>query len=221
MVRVVVAGSLGVLVTVLTISGSPASDQPAVRGIPGLVLDAGCQPLPGATVQVAGQTPVVTDEHGQFTAVINGETAVLSTRLAGFRPAVREFSFEASRPPVRLFMLVAPLQEVVSAPGGQRVIDPRRPSEPPRLRGRVLDGLCRPLPGASVRVLENGERRTDADGRFEFSSITTGAHDIEVTIAGFVTTTVKAVRIDDKNTGYIDVPIDRGPAREHATVFER
>ena len=107
-------------------------------------------------------------------------------------------------------------------PAGQRVIDPNRPPEPSRLRGRVLDAQCRPLAGATVRVVATQQAvQTNADGRFEFPSITSGSHDLVVTATGFATTDVKGVFFDDKNTGYVEVPLDAAPGGDRVTVLAR
>ena len=220
--RTLTAGTAGLLLLASAIWGPGASARPQSRTIAGVVLDVGCLPLPGVIVRVGEQAAVVTDARGQFAVVANGSPAALTARLEGFRTVHRELHPDSASD-VRVFMLVGALEEVATVtPGGQRVIDPRRPPESPRLRGRVLDGQCRPLSGVTVRaVAEQQVRQTDADGRFEFASITSGSPAIEVTAAGFVTTEVKDVRMDEKNTGYVDVPMDVGAVRDRVTVSGR
>ena len=198
--------------------------RPKTRTVTGLVLDVGCQPLPAATVRVGNQGSVVTDERGRFSATADGATVVVRAQLAGFRTVQRELHLSSGSPTdVRLFLPVGPLAEVASSNhAGQRVIDPARPPEQPRLRGRVLDSQCRPLAGATVRVVTAQQAgQTAADGRFEFPSITSGSHDLVVTATGFATTEVKAVFFDDKNTGYVEVPLDAAPAGDRVTVYAR
>ena len=190
--------------------------------ITGLVLDVGCQPLPGAAVRVGNQAAVVTDAAGRFTAAADGTTVMLRAQLTGFRTVERELRFGSAAPSdIRLFLPVGPLAEVARIlPAGQRVFDPNRPPEPSRLRGRVLDPQCRPLAGATVRAIAAGQvRQTGTDGRFEFASITSGSHDIEVTAQGLGTTEVKGVAFDDKNTGYIEVALDAAQTGERTTIL--
>ena len=222
--RTMTAGTAGLLVLASAIWGSGASAHPQSRTIAGVVLDVGCLPLPGVIVRVGDQAAVVTNARGHFAVVANESPAAFTARLEGFRTVHRELHPDSGRASdVRVFMLVGSLEEIAAVTrSGQRVIDPRRPVESPRLRGRVLDGQCRPLSGATVRAVANGQiRRTDADGRFEFASITSGSPAIEVTAAGFVTTEVKDVRMDEKNTGYVDVPMDVGAVRDRVTVSGR
>ena len=222
--RTITAGTASLLVVASTIWGPDASARGQSRTIAGVVLDVGCLPLPGVIVRVGEQAATVTDERGHFAVVANESPAVLTARLEGFRAVQRELHPDfAGASDVRVFMLIGALEEVAAVTRGrQRVIDPRRPPESPRLRGRVLDAQCRPLSGATVRaVSERQIRRTDADGRFEFTSITSGSPAIEVIATGFVTTEVKDVRMDEKNTGYVDVPMDVGVVRDRVTVSGR
>jgi hypothetical protein len=213
--------SLAIVLSAALAGGAAAPSQPRLTG---RVLDAACQPLPGVAVTLGDQPSVVTDQTGRFSGNMNAPTSMVRARLAGFRSVERELRRGSDTDvEVRLFMLVGALDEVARTDRErQYVVDPRREPEAVRLRGRVLDAACRPLAGAAVRVLStNDVRHTVSDGRFEFSTITSGAEDIQVAAAGFVTTVVRGVRIDWKNGGSVEVPMDVGEAPERVTVFGR
>ena len=214
-------GTTLILIAAVAGAGSAASEQPVLQGV---VLDVSCQPLPGVEIAADRQAAVVTDKRGSFSAVASGPTVTLRARLNGFRTVERVSQPGPSARQHRIFMLIATVVDVVAVRSGdgQRVIGRGQPAERPRLRGRVLDSLCRPLANATVRVDATPQTRvTDADGRFDFASIVSGTHAIEVVAEGFVRTLVRDVVLDDKNSGFITVPLDAGTPAEHVTVSVR
>jgi hypothetical protein len=205
-------------------SADANNDQP----VSGVVLDAGCQPLPGVSVSIqapVSRAAVLTDEHGRFTVTIpHGAPVTVRARVAGFRSVERVVELDGgTRRELRIFMLVGPLSEVVATTksDGQWVVDPDRRQESPRLRGRILDAECHPIADAVVRVGGVPPRSTGIGGYFVFDSITSGSRDLEVVAAGFIRTIVKDIAIDSKNRGYIIVPMDHGTEREQVTIYPK
>jgi Carboxypeptidase regulatory-like domain len=196
------------------------------RTLTGLALDVDCAPLPGATVKVDGRDAIVTDARGRFELTgIEGTAITIHAELAGFARIDRTSEpWSGVRRQERLHLLVGPVAEVLPVvTSSQRVVFPGKPPEARYLRGQLRDENCRPLANATVRLPRDGDLTavTDQQGRFSFQTITSGAHDVEVTATGFIQTLVHGYVFDENNSGAIIIAIDRGVPHEKATVWMR
>ncbi|MEO8596030.1 MAG: carboxypeptidase-like regulatory domain-containing protein [Candidatus Solibacter sp.] len=91
------------------------------------------------------------------------------------------------------------------------------------LRGTIVDGSDRPVPGARVTLTEPSKglirnSESGADGSFLFASVLAGAYSVRLEMAGFITRQIEGLKIDIGQEASVNVRLELGEVRTSVTV---
>ena len=90
------------------------------------------------------------------------------------------------------------------------------------LAGVVLDPLGARVPGAAVTLLREqagaGERTTDAEGAYEFASLTPGRYQVLATAPGFSPVTSEPAYVSARSRVRVDITVQIGPLQQAVVV---
>lgn len=94
------------------------------------------------------------------------------------------------------------------------------PAKTGRLHGTVLDAHTgSPLAGVNVEILNTTlKTTTDQNGRYEFTAVPVGKHDVTFTLFGYLHRTFRNVTIEERGAKLLDATLITSPVQDETAV---
>ena len=82
------------------------------------------------------------------------------------------------------------------------------PPQPGRITGKVIDERGEPLPGASIKIVENGQAmQSRTDGGYQLS-LNPGTYTMEVSFIGYQTRRITGIKVTERNNTPLDIVLN-------------
>jgi hypothetical protein len=171
----------------VALAAAGAQDSLNLRGV---VKSVAGNPIAGVEVRIDGSRFVTRSDQGGRFAFVNAPKGpqLLRFRLVGYLPATAEVKVPTTAEPIEVQMIpMPPSLDTVHVVASVNV-----------LAGVVVDHKDRPIPGATVDMLNGASATTttDSSGWFSFASVKSGTVLVRARKLGFAATTT-SIRLED------------------------